>query len=158
MLFGRSRIGEILVSHGFITNEQLNEALVAQDAEPGKRLGEKLVELKYVKEIDVVRALGLQFGMEVYESFDLEQADMSLSKDYNYSVAMKAQIMPYQKRGDFVLTALADPLNLEGVDYIRVLTGCEPILVLAPAAAVKNLITGIFDKLGTDLGQMADDL
>ncbi|MBR4984990.1 MAG: type II secretion system ATPase GspE [Proteobacteria bacterium] len=158
MLFGRRRIGEILVSHGYITSEQLNEALAAQTSESGKKLGEKLIELKYVKEIDVVRALGLQFGMEVYEAFDLDQADMSLSKDYNYNVAMKEMIMPYQRRGNFVLTALADPLNLEGVDTIRVLTGCEPILVLAPAAAVKKLITGIFDKLGADLGQMADDL
>ena len=158
MLFGRSRIGEILLSHGYVTQDQLNEALSAQNSEPGKRLGEKLIELKYVKEIDVVRALGLQFGMEVYETFDLDEAEISLSKDYNYNVAMKELIMPYQMRGNYVLTAIADPLNLEGVDNIRVLTGCEPILVLAPHAAVKNLITGIFDKLGTDLGQMADEL
>ncbi|MBQ9817154.1 MAG: type II secretion system ATPase GspE [Proteobacteria bacterium] len=156
-MFGRSKIGEILVSHGHITRDQLAECLNKQDETPEKRIGEILIEAKYVKEIDVVRALGIQFGIEVWESFDLEQADMSLSKDYNYAVAMKQFIMPYQKRGDFVLTAITDPLNIDGIDFIRVMTGCEPVPILAPAAAVKGLITGIFDKRG-DLTNMVGDL
>ena len=156
-MFGRSRLGEILLHNGHVNQAQLNEALEAQAANPGKRIGEILVENKAVKELDVLRALGLQYGIEVWESFDLEQADMNLSKDYNYAIAMKNQIMPFQKRGNLVLTATSDPLNIEGIDYLRGITGCEPVLILAPRAAVRGLITGIFDKRG-DLGNLVDDL
>ncbi len=156
-MFGRSRIGEILISRGLINTNQLAECLGTQEQSPEKRIGEILVEAKYVKEMDVVRALGIQYGIEVWEKFDLEQVDMSLSREYSYPVAMKQLIMPFQLRGDYVLTAITDPLNLDGIDFIRVLTGREPVLVLAPYAAVKGLITGIFDKRG-DLTNMVDDL
>ncbi len=156
-MFGRSRIGEILISHGLVNNEQLNAALEQQQMDPDKKLGEILIERKFVKEIDILRALGLQFGIEVWESFDLEQVDMTLSKDYNYNVAMSQYIMPFQMRGNFVLTAMTDPLNTEGLDFIRVLTGFEPIPILAPQKSVHALITGIYDKRG-DLANMVDDL
>ena len=156
-MFGRSRIGEILINNGHVTKSQLDETLKMQQADPSKRIGELLIEQKIVKEIDIIRALGLQFGIEVWESFDLEQVDMSLSKDYNYNVAMEQHIMPFQKRGHLVLTAITDPLNTDGLDIIRVLTGAEPVPILAPFQAVRALITGVFDKRG-DLGALADQL
>ena len=156
-MFGRSRIGEILLNNGHVTNEQLNDVLQLQQLDHSKRIGELLIEEKIVKEIDVIRALGIQFGMEVWESFDLEQVDMSLSKDYNYNLAMEQHIMPFQKRGNLVLTAITDPLNTDGLDIIRVMTGAEPVPILAPYQAVRTLITGIFDKRG-DLGVLADQL
>ncbi len=156
-MFGRSKIGDILISHGLISRDKLNECLEAQKLEPQKKIGEFLLEAKLVKEIDIVRALGIQFGIEVWEKFDLDEVELSLSKDYNYTIAMKNLIMPFQRRGDFVLTAITDPLNIDGIDFIRALTGCEPVLILAPQAVVKGLITGIFDKRG-DLTNMVDDL
>lgn len=156
-MFGKRRIGDILIQHGHVTPAQIAEAVETQAGTPEKRIGEILVEKKFVKEIDVVRALGIQFGIEVWESFDLEQVDLTLSKDYNYTIAMKNLIMPFQMRGGLVLTAICDPLNTDGIDFIRVLTGCEPVLVLSSQSVVKGLITGIFDKRG-DLGNLVDDL
>ncbi|MGN1072976.1 MAG: type II secretion system ATPase GspE [Bradymonadia bacterium] len=156
-MFGRSPIGEVLLNHGYITAQQLNDALQLQQAEPGRRLGEILIEQGSAKEIDVLRALGFQLGIEVWEAFDLDAVDVSLSDHYNYAVAMKQQIMPFQKRNDYVLTAIIDPLDIDGLDFIRGLTGCEPIPILAPRDAVKNLVTGIFDKRG-DLANMAGQL
>ena len=88
-MFGSKRLGEILVSHGVVTPQQIAECLEFQASAPDRRLGEILVERECAKDIDVLRALGLQFGMEVRESFDLEAVDMTLSKDYNYAVAMR---------------------------------------------------------------------
>lgn len=157
-MFGWSRLGEILVNHGYITQQQLVAGLEAQQNDPDKKkLGEVLVAQKAAKEMDVLRALGLQFGMEVWESFDLDAVDITLSNDYNYNVAMKQMVMPFQKRHDFVLTAVADPLNTDGLDFIRVLTGCEPLPILAPYTAVRGLVAGIFDRRG-DLANMAKDL
>lgn len=43
-----SRIGEILVSMGFVTSEQLNEALYLQTVNPHLKLGELLISLQYI--------------------------------------------------------------------------------------------------------------
>ncbi|MCL2325715.1 MAG: type II secretion system ATPase GspE [Proteobacteria bacterium] len=156
-MYGRRRLGEILTDQGRLTPLQLTEALRQQSFEETKRLGEILRDAKHVTELDILHALGIQFGYEVWESFDVDAADVSLSKDYNYATAMSQLIMPFQRNGQLVLTATPDPLNLDGLDYIRVMTGCEPIIILAPHAAVKALITGIYDKRG-DLTNLVDDL
>jgi hypothetical protein len=42
------QIGELLMSEGVITSAQLADALEKQKKEPGKKLGEILLELEYI--------------------------------------------------------------------------------------------------------------
>ena len=53
-------IGEIMVSLGFVSLEQINQARRNQMDNSNKRLGECLVELGYVSNEDVERALDIQ--------------------------------------------------------------------------------------------------
>lgn len=156
-MFGRRRLGEVLIAQGRITLDQLNDALQIQASQPEKRLGEILVEKNDIEEMDLMRALGLMFGFEVWEKFDLEHVDISLSANYNYSTAMATHIIPFQKHGDYVYTAACDPLDIKGIDFIRVLTGCEPVIILSTKPSIKTLITSIYDRRG-DLDALARDL
>jgi hypothetical protein len=54
------KLGELLVSLGIITREQLNEALNIQTLHPEKRIGEILVDLGYATEKDIQKCLTLQ--------------------------------------------------------------------------------------------------
>lgn len=56
------QLGEVLVDKGLITQEQLNQVVRIQK-EKGGLLGEILIALDYVKEKDMVWALGLQKGL-----------------------------------------------------------------------------------------------
>ena len=47
----RMRLGEVLVSEGLATDADINAALATQKLQPGKRLGEVLVDLGIVSEI-----------------------------------------------------------------------------------------------------------
>ncbi|MGZ6141959.1 MAG: hypothetical protein ACXWLM_01415, partial [Myxococcales bacterium] len=55
-------IGEIMVAHGAVTREKLDEALAAQ-AERGGRLGEVLIGLKACSEEQVLQALAAQLEL-----------------------------------------------------------------------------------------------
>lgn len=55
------KIGEFLQQEGKISQEQLNHALEVQKKEPGK-LGSVLIRLGYVTEEDIAQALSKQFG------------------------------------------------------------------------------------------------
>ena len=68
----RRKIGEILKQWGRLTDKQLEEALKIA-AGQRKRLGEVLVELSFVTETDVAKALASQFDME-YIDLDLPEA------------------------------------------------------------------------------------
>lgn len=43
-------IGEVLKEYGYITEEQLQEALKAQKEQKGKRLGDLLIEMGFITE------------------------------------------------------------------------------------------------------------
>jgi len=57
--FQKSRLGRLLVNRGYISEQQLDQALIEQ-AQSGLRLGELLVSKGLVKEIDLARVLKQQ--------------------------------------------------------------------------------------------------
>ena len=57
------QIGTLLIKEGLLTQEQLQEALVKQK-ESKDRLGNILVDLKYVSQRDLFRILGQQLNIE----------------------------------------------------------------------------------------------
>ena len=61
------RLGEILVSNGLITDEQLEEALGYQKVNK-KRLGETLVELGFVSDREINETLAKKLDVEFIES------------------------------------------------------------------------------------------
>jgi len=56
----RPKLGHIFVEKGFITTQQLEQAL-AEQAQSGKLLGEVLVELEMIDRLHLASALGVQF-------------------------------------------------------------------------------------------------
>ena len=64
---GKRMLGEILVEHGQVTQQQLSEALLQQRVS-GKRLGALLVELGALDERVLADALGEHFGLSVVEA------------------------------------------------------------------------------------------
>jgi len=56
----RPKLGHIFVEKGFITTQQLEQAL-AEQAQSGKLLGEVLVELGMIDRLGLASALGVQF-------------------------------------------------------------------------------------------------
>ena len=57
------RLGDMLIEAGYITPQQLSEALKIQKAS-GKRLGETLTDVGLVAEKDIIDVLCLQLGID----------------------------------------------------------------------------------------------
>src|SRR2546427_8488027 len=71
------RIGEILLAHGAVTREKLEEALAAQ-GERGGRLGEVLVSLKACSEEQVLKALAAQLELPYQMRVATEEVSQEL--------------------------------------------------------------------------------
>ena len=70
------RFGELLIERGWITPDQLAQALRSRQ-DPRERLGQTLVRLGLLKERDVTELLGEQFSLPVAEAEQLSLADPS---------------------------------------------------------------------------------
>lgn len=75
------KIGEFLLDESRITQEQLQNALEVQKKEPGK-LGSILIRLGYVTEEDIAQALSKQFGYPSINlsKFDIDEKVLELIK------------------------------------------------------------------------------
>ncbi len=134
------RLGEILVREGFITTEQLDNALKYQ-AKHGGRLGSAVIKLKFATEEDIAEILSNQFGVPSVNlaSFDIEE---SLLKLIPAEVARKYLLIPISRTGASLTLAMADPSNVFAQDDIKFMTGYN----VEPVVASENAITKAIER------------
>ena len=112
----RRKLGEILQGWGLVNDEQIAQALkVAQGSR--KRIGEVLIELDFVSESDVAKALANQFNMEY---IDLEQPDAISRenlKELPEDIIKKYLVLPLEKENGKIKVLIHDPMDLDLLDY-----------------------------------------
>ncbi len=112
--------GELLVSKGLLTREQLADAL-NQQRNQGGRLGEVLLQLKLLDEKEITAALAEHFSME-YIHFDetsqIEKIDRDIARALPESIAKRFCLVVAAEEDNHVVVAMADPLNVVAIDTV----------------------------------------
>ena len=142
MLQRGNKLGDALVQAGLISEEQLKKALEVQRGTT-KRIGEILVELNLVNELDIISALSKQLGIPYVtrasgllsppKGEDLEQM---VPEEF----ARQHLILPLSKNLNSLTIACVDPLDLIAMDSLSRLTGCQVNPIVAPRADLENAI------------------
>ena len=94
----RERLGEILIRRGRLSQEQLNEAIVAAKAS-GDRLGTHLVNAKALHEEDISIALADQFGLR-YVVVDVDQLTPDLAAICPSGPLRRLSVLPLSVSGE----------------------------------------------------------
>src|SRR5437773_1519813 len=98
----RDRLGDILVKHARITEEQLAAAIHRQSTARGKKLGEILVGMSVISQTDLERYMRVQIEESVYYLFTWTQGTFNFESD----------VRPDQQ--DFLVSINPESLLLEG--------------------------------------------
>ena len=141
------RIGDALVRDGIITEEQLKKALEMQKGS-GRKLGETLIDAGMVTEEKVAEMLSRQLG---YASVDLQ--NIAISQDILNlvppNVLKKDKVIPIEYAQDnmnILRVAMADPQDLDAMDDISIITGCQVEPVVATPRSVMLAIDHFFGQ------------
>src|SRR5947209_14657464 len=151
------RIGEILLAHGAVTREKLEEALAAQ-GERGGRLGEVLVSLKACSEEQVLKALAAQLELPYQMRVATEEVSQELISKVPINFAKQARLLPLRIEGDLVVAAIADPLDTGAMDSVRMLLGVSVSPVLVPTQSILDCINSVYDRAKNEAEQLVGDL
>jgi hypothetical protein len=136
----RIMLGELLLRAGVITEQQLRAALTEQKKWGGK-LGSLLVDLHFLDEDTLVKALSKQLGLPRVDFSGLVISDRALEKlDAHFSE--KHQVLPisYDEDKKQLVVAMADPRNLDLVDELASRTGCKIHVAIAGEKALAKSI------------------
>lgn len=138
MSYTRERLGEILVRAGKITAEQLAAALAVQAAEGGK-LGQVLVRQLVLDEDEIAQTLAEQKGLDCVRltAFPIDRRAVS---EIPERLARKRLIIPIAYEGESLVLAMADPLDVEAIDDVRLTTGRSVVPVVATPTQIQYAI------------------
>ena len=126
----RELLGEILIREGSITRDQLQRALVRQ-REIGKRLGEALMELGYVSEEDVVKALARQFALPHLSIATLSITPVSIRDRLSSKYLREHKVFPIEVKDGVLIVAMSDLTDPYTLDDMRLSTGLAITVYLA---------------------------
>ncbi len=144
----RKRLGDLLVELGIITTEQLQQALEVQRQSGGK-LGHILIQLGFVTEDVLLYFLGKQAGVSYISLTDYGQIPEEIIKIVPESIARHQTIIPIAKQNKTLIIAMADPFNIFAVDDLKLMTGYDINVVIAPEAEIKTAIEMYYSAKST---------
>jgi type IV pilus assembly protein PilB len=152
-----SRIGELLVKANKITQDQLQQALSAQQGEGG-RLGTHLVKLGFVDDQELVEFLSQRYGVPAINLIEIE-VDETIIKIIPPDVARKYTILPISKAGAKLTIAMVDPSNVFAMDDIKFMTGYNVEPVVASESALRDAIEKYYGSTHSiELKKVMEDL
>ena len=132
------QLGELLVDRGLVTTEKLEKALTYQ-RDKGGLIGEILVELGYVKEEDIAQALTTQYGFPFLPlgNYDINTEILNIIPP---RVAKQYLLIPVDKIGNNLTIAMSNPLNVQAVEDVELLSGCSVQIFVSTSSDVKKAI------------------
>ena len=127
----RIRVGDLLVEAGAITEDQLQQALEKQK-EDGGRIGNVIMSMGFISKELLITVLTTQMGIEYCEirSVQIDEAVLNLIPD-NLVAKYRAVPVCFDENNPNILkVAMADPMDLTAVDDISISSGLqvEPML------------------------------
>ncbi|WP_195572199.1 GspE/PulE family protein [Paenibacillus sp. 1001270B_150601_E10] len=150
----RKRIGDLLVEHGLITEEQLQLAL--KEKKPNQRLGETLMQLGFITEQRLIEVLEFQLGIP-YVSLFKYPIDTKLLSMIPKEIAERNKCIPLKKEGSKLYVAMADPMDFYAIDDLRLSTGFQIEVSIATKEDIHkaiskyySLVENMEDLIGED--------
>jgi len=156
-MYNRLRIGEILERMGKVTPEQIQAGLRLQ-RDKGLRLGEALITLEIIKDVDLAEALSHQLDYPFQKEIPLDSIDLSLLEGLALGFCRDNGILPFRRDDDLVYVAVDDPLRLDVLDEIRLIVHAQTEPVIVPKSTLATVINAAFDRKSRQLGSDLDQL
>ncbi|MFH0918345.1 MAG: hypothetical protein V1830_04345 [Candidatus Omnitrophota bacterium] len=131
-------LGELLLERGIVNQAQLDQGLDLQK-EKGGLIGEILVELGFVKEDDIAQALTAQYGFP-YLPLGNYDVDMEITSIIPGRVARQYLLVPIDKIGNNLTLAMSNPLNIQAIEDVELLSGCSVQTFVSTSSDIKRAI------------------
>jgi len=154
----RKSLGQILVERGYVTDEQIEEALTVQ-SERGGSLADILLDLGFLTQDQKAIALGLQAGMEVVE-LDIDGVTEELLDKISPSVATMYRVFPVKFEDNTLTVAIADPMDVSVLDDMRFMLECDVAGAIASETSINEAIERHYahrsESIEDLIGEMGD--
>ena len=133
------RIGDVLKEFGYVTEDQIGEAIAYQKEHEGVRLGGALIALGHITEHQMLEALGQRLQYRLVNISDLS-FDINAVEMIPRPLAEKYGILAYRLEEGVLFILTNDPLNFYGIEDVRQVAGTDLHIELCEKQPLDNAI------------------
>ncbi len=145
-------LGEILIDLGYVTQLDVDDALNRQRS-GGGRLEDTLVQSGKISPEMLAKSLAMQLGYEYLDENSVKIDPYAVTM-VPEPTARRYQAMPIREDGNTLVVAMKDPRHVFALDDIRLITGKE----IQPAVATEETLLRLINRFyreGADMDELA---
>ena len=142
------KIGEILISTGLITQEELDQSL-SEQRESKAQLGDILLSRGLVIEEDIYKGLAKQMGIEFFSNDQLLEATEDIVRLLPESFAKENTLIAAAQIDGTLKVAMSEPDDIVAIDEMQGLTNLEIEPVLATPVGIIQAIEQLYVRIRT---------
>lgn len=126
---GRRKLGELLIDYGYITPEQLENALQLQKTD-GRRIGQILVGLGLLTEQSLIEILEFQLGIP-HVNLSRRLIPPEILALVPEELARKYKVFPVEKHNKSLMLGMVDPGDIFAIDDLKLKLGhdIQPFII-----------------------------
>jgi general secretion pathway protein E len=152
----KEKIGELLLQHTSLTQEQLSEALHIQE-ESGMLIGEILLRKNYIHPHDIVKVICHQVGIPYIDEIKVEEIDPNITIDIPINYAKSHEVLPMLETEISVTVAISDPFNFDVINDLQEIFKKEILIAVAPPMRIQDSINRVYEKANRNLVDTIED-
>jgi len=147
------RLERIILDSKLLTEEELEEALAAQN---GKGLPRVIQELGMSSEENIAKVIADSMKLEFVklDDYEIDASASILVSDYT---ALKHDLIPIGFNGDRLIVAMVDPANIFAIDDIQIMTKKDIDIVVATESDIISAIEK-FSRLDNSVDDMVENI
>jgi type IV pilus assembly protein PilB len=143
------RFGQMLLDARLITAGQLQTAQKIQSQNPGKQLDEILISCGFLPESALYQALEQHLGIA-----HIDLCGISISKELaalvSESLAKKYTLVPVSADDSTIRLAMANPLDHQAADAVRLIARRNIVPMLASPAAIHRAMADLYGSVSAE--------
>ncbi|MEY4550477.1 MAG: hypothetical protein RL685_6672, partial [Pseudomonadota bacterium] len=141
-----TRIGEVLIEAGLAKSEDIEFALSEQRKRGGKRIGQILVDLKVITEVQLAVALARKFQLP-FVDLDTVSINLEALVELDRAFIEKHRVLPVDGDARSITVAMSDPLAVDTLDQVRLHTKRQLSEVVVTKSQLDKYIPTYLDQI-----------
>lgn len=152
----KQRIGELLLQHTSLTEEQLQEALEIQKEEH-RLLGDILLTKNYIHPHDIVKVLCHQVEIPYLNELKIDEIDPMIVKDISINYAKQHEVLPILESDYSVTLAISDPFDFNAINDLTGIFKKKVDIVVVSPLKIQDAINRVYEKANRNLVDTIED-
>jgi general secretion pathway protein E len=152
----KEKIGQLLLKHTSLTEEQLSEALDIQK-ESGMLIGEILLKKNYIHPHDIVKVICHQIEIPYYQEIDVESIDPDITHGLPINYAKTQELIPYLETETSMTVIITDPFNFDAINDIRELYKKDVNIIVSSPLKINDAINRVYEKANKNIVDTLED-